>query len=593
MMMEASCSLEEAEEDTHELISSTPCVIYDNDDNDNDEDMIHDKYTQKNDKLHLQPYHYNIHNQDIFRKRHRSSSTNWMFYTIAMELMIPHFSKLDHQTGPRFHYVVSTSKTNPRRDNGSKIRNRQISKSQEVITYATEYLPTPTKVLKFTPMTMISERKSWSLDPLLYVSDSIISKKKGTQPLVFYTDQRMIEDDTNIEIQDTLGMFKEYEEIVFGSDMYEDGRGRILDNNIVHEEGRILQSNDIHKEEAEEDCVPTKEWQTSNYRPNCNTLHEMDIIQQSHPRIGGDINLFSTGGYWRDAWKVDYSCEKNGTDATDCQETVILKTLKLQHDFEAANYEHDRIDMMAMEKLTSSPHVIDVFQACGNSVTTEYADGERVGTLADSKKKIPLARLKIARDIAQALADVHDIGLVHYDVNLANIVSIGETLKINDFNIGIPLKRNKTSGDTCGFPARYYNAQWRSPEEANDSPSLNEKVDVFSLGSIFFRLICLHEPWHRLEPGYQLGDDIRKDYINERVKKGKLPTIPTEILNTKDAEVRIIREAMMACYTFDPDKRPSSKSITNFLDKAVFELSKHEIIRRPGRDHWGSFRLGK
>jgi len=247
---------------------------------------------------------------------------------------------------------------------------------------------------------------------------------------------------------------------------------------------------------------------------------------------------------------------------------------------------------MAMEKLTSSPHVINAFAACGNSVTTEYADGDRIGTLADSKKKIPLARLKIARDIAQGLADVHDIGLVHYDTNLANIVSIGETLKINDFNIGVPLKKNVTSGDTCGFPARYFNPQWRSPEEANDS-LLNEKVDVYSLGNVFFRMICLHEPWHRLEPGYKLGDDIRKDYINERVKKGVLPTIPKEILNTKDVEVRIIKEAMIACYTSDPDKRPSARVIANFLDQGIAELSKHDIRRRPGRDHWGSFRLGK
>ena len=590
-------------EDTHEIMDwqTTSKFIYD-DDNGEDDMISNNNYAHENDTIQLQSYHYNIHSQEIFRKRHRSSS-DWMFFTIviigilsifAMELMIPHFSKLEHQTGPRFHYVA-TSKNDPRRNNGSKIRrHRQILKSQEGITYSkatTKYLPISKKVLKFTPMTVIPERKSWSLDPLIYTSDSVISEKKGSQPRIFYIDNYMKED-TNIEIQDTLGMFKEYEEIVFDSDMYEDRRRRILDNNNVHEEGRILQSNDIHKEEAEEDCVPTKEWQTSKYRPNCNTLHEMDIIQQSHPRIGGDINLFSTGGYWRDAWKIDYSCKRNSTDIIGCQETVVLKTLKLQHDFEAANYEHDRIDMMAMEKLTSSPHVINIFSACGNSVTTEYADGERVGTLADSKKKIPLARLKIARDIAQGLADVHEIGLVHYDVNLANIVSIGETLKINDFNIGIPVKRNVTSGDTCSFPARYHNPQWRSPEEANDS-LLNEKVDVYSLGSIFFRFICLHEPWHRLEPGYQLGDDVRKEYINEQVKKGKLPTIPKEILNTKDAEIRVIRMAMLACYTFDPDKRPSARSVAKFLDQGIEELSKHHIVRRPGRDHWGSFRLGK
>lgn len=117
---------------------------------------------------------------------------------------------------------------------------------------------------------------------------------------------------------------------------------------------------------------------------------------------------------------------------------------------------------------------------------------------------------------------------------------------------------------------------------------------MYSLGHILFRLICLHEPWHRLEPGYtQSGDDIRKDYINEQVKKGKLPTIPKEIINTKDVEVRIIREAMITCYTFDPDKRPSARSVAKFLDQGIEELSKHHIVRRPGRDHWGSFRLGK
>ena len=122
---------------------------------------------------------------------------------------------------------------------------------------------------------------------------------------------------------------------------------------------------------------------------------------------------------------------------------------------------------------------------------------------------------------------------------------------------------------------------------------MTEKVDVYSLGHIFFRLICLHEPWHKLEPGYVKGDDIRKDYVNEQVKRGVLPVIPKEVMETTDAEVRIIREAMLACYTLDPEKRPSAKAISNFLDRGVKELSKHALLRRPGRNKWGSFRIGK
>lgn len=122
---------------------------------------------------------------------------------------------------------------------------------------------------------------------------------------------------------------------------------------------------------------------------------------------------------------------------------------------------------------------------------------------------------------------------------------------------------------------------------------MSEKVDVWSLGHIFFRLICLNEPWHKLEPGYVKGGEIRKDYVNEQVKRGILPTIPKEVMNTSDAEVLVIREAMLACYNFVPKQRPSARDIANFLNKGLEELSQHALRRRPGKDHWGSFRLGK
>jgi hypothetical protein len=66
------------------------------------------------------------------------------------------------------------------------------------------------------------------------------------------------------------------------------------------------------------------------------------------------------------------------------------------------------------------------------------------------------------------LADVHGIDgdgnatFVHLDINPANVVSIGGTLKLNDFNIGIILRWNQTSNQHCGFPAQYPNPQVRN-----------------------------------------------------------------------------------------------------------------------------------
>ena len=249
--------------------------------------------------------------------------------------------------------------------------------------------------------------------------------------------------------------------------------------------------------------------------------------------------------------------------------------VRFEHNFEDAHFEHDRVDAVAMERLTSSPHVINIFGFCGHSVMTEFADGTCVGELADKSRKKKLARLRIAWDIANGLADVHGIDgdgnatFVHLDINPANVVSVGGTLKLNDFNIGIILRWNTTSNKQCGFPAQYPNPQWRSPEEARGEQSLTEKVDIFSMGHIFFRLICGHEPWNKLE----LGGKPSKEMIHEKVQMGVLPLIPDHVMNTDNKEVAAIRDVMLQCYAIDPSKRPSARMIANHLENVLNQLS--------------------
>lgn len=261
----------------------------------------------------------------------------------------------------------------------------------------------------------------------------------------------------------------------------------------------------------------------------------------------------------------------------------MLKTLKYEHNFEDAHFEHDRIDAIAMEMLTSSPHVINIYGFCGHSVITEYADEPRIGTLADKNKKNPKKLLEIARDIANGLADVHGMGkngnealpnaFVHLDINPANVVSIGGTLKLNDFNIGIMRKFNTTSKKPCGFPAQYPNPQWRSPEEAWESQNLNEKVDVYSMGHIFFRLICGHEPWNKLE---QHGKPTKEE-INRKVKKGGRPFVPDTVKFSTDPAVQAIYHVMQKCYRFKPENRPSAREVAKEIDRALQNFIAEEV----------------
>lgn len=210
---------------------------------------------------------------------------------------------------------------------------------------------------------------------------------------------------------------------------------------------------------------PLAKWQTQ-FHPSCNDMHTLDFAEPEQ-----FAELFGTKGYWRHAWHVanEFSLET--------EDHVVVKTLKYEHNFEDAHFEHDRIDAVAMERLTSSPHVINIYGFCGHSVVTEYADGKRLGSLADKQKHHPEILLQIALDIANGMNDIHTISIedgdeergfnskgdmntfVHLDVNPANVVSVGGTLKFNDFNIGIMRKWNRTSSSLAGFPAQYPNPQ--------------------------------------------------------------------------------------------------------------------------------------
>mmetsp|Transcript_30064 Transcript_30064/g.60201 ORF Transcript_30064/g.60201 Transcript_30064/m.60201 type:complete len:685 (-) Transcript_30064:433-2487(-) len=297
------------------------------------------------------------------------------------------------------------------------------------------------------------KKKPWAPDPFMY-GDSILNNIDVTIPRVkpkvaFLHEETKFIDSHRRDIELFPSRFSD------NTQLYP-----VLDSG-----DEALSGMELREPYEDGECKPMKEWQTT-FHPTCNGVHEIDFIQQSQPDLAGDFHLFGTKGYWRNAWKIDFSCEKmNATHVHNCDDTIVMKTLKFHHNFEDAHFEHNRIDAVAMERLTSSPHVINVFGFCAHSVMTEYANGQRVGTLADKSKRKPLARLKIARDIASGLADVHEIDgsgeatFVHFDINPANVVSIDGMLKLNDFNIGVLLKRNETSGKACGFPAKYPNPQ--------------------------------------------------------------------------------------------------------------------------------------
>lgn len=334
----------------------------------------------------------------------------------------------------------------------------------------------------------------------------------------------------------------------------------------------------------DDDCVlAAPEWQAT-FHPTCNLVHEFDLVssppapksvEKRKGRFDDDgssrdttsgrrVALVHSGGSWRATWRV----RQRG------RRTLALKTLRLDRAFNAESFEHQRVDAVAMERLTASPHVVAEYAFCGQSVVTDHAEGTASSLVKNPRLK-PADRLRLARGLAEGLAAIHGVDdatghnatLVHNDINPSNVVRVGNSsLMFNDFNVGVLLRWNVVKNEPCPIPVIFEDSIWRSPEELVDPARAREKTDVYALGNVLFQILTTREPWKWLEPGGR----PTVERVLERKRRGDLPFVPPEFSEGDDRHPATValHAAVLACYERDVDRRPTARAIADKLTEA-------------------------
>jgi serine/threonine protein kinase len=327
-------------------------------------------------------------------------------------------------------------------------------------------------------------------------------------------------------------------------------------------------------------CIPKSSWQTTSFI-NCNAFHEIDMsrsfvaMEASH----NEEQLAALGeGWFRTTWRLDTR-----------NETTVLKTLRIARDFLPEYYELHRRDAVAMERLTWSPFIVDVFGYCGNSAINEIADFphpdvkdlehfDRRMRYRHSNIQVQRIKLQLAASVAQGVADIHSIDgpevgatMVHYDLNPRNIAMFRHGRpKINDFNIAEFLRYDPETNQTCGFPNRMKQPWWRAPEEVNLTATveLDEKSDIYSLGAILFHILTTHSPRGKMKA--ELMEGIRADVL-----RGKVPVLPHPYDTMKDPVTLAFKKAMDRCFVVDPTKRATADEVVGILFDALVKFMEH------------------
>jgi serine/threonine protein kinase len=172
------------------------------------------------------------------------------------------------------------------------------------------------------------------------------------------------------------------------------------------------------------------------------------------------------------------------------------------------------------------------------AMVMEYVPGCSLEDFLTAVRPSLASVLTVGADVAGALALARQNHIVHGDVKAGNVL-ITETgrAKLTDFGIA----RSTSGGRPAEWAAGSFSAL--SPEQFLGKP-LDERADLFALGSLLYRMLCGEQPFHRngnLDPELLLKHDPRP-----------MAEIVTGDVELPDPLVAII----CALLQKDPAKRP-------------------------------------
>jgi eukaryotic-like serine/threonine-protein kinase len=193
-------------------------------------------------------------------------------------------------------------------------------------------------------------------------------------------------------------------------------------------------------------------------------------------------------------------------------------------------------EVQAMATLThwNTVEIYDYGHArCGTFYyVMEYLPGLSLEDLVERHGPLPPARVvHLLRQVCDALREAHAVGLVHRDIKPSNIIAcergrIYDVAKLLDFGLVKSVSPSRQDarltklGLVPGTPA------YASPEQAVGKDEIDQRSDIYSLGSVGYYLLTGKLPFDRESPLEMLFAHARDQVVPPRQLQ---PSIPEDL----------------------------------------------------------------
>ncbi|MGD2124284.1 MAG: protein kinase, partial [Gemmatimonadota bacterium] len=150
------------------------------------------------------------------------------------------------------------------------------------------------------------------------------------------------------------------------------------------------------------------------------------------------------------------------------------------------------------------PHIVPLFDSGEQDgilyFVMPFEEGESLRDRLDREGQLPLTEaVRIAREVAEALAYAHGQGVIHRDVKPGNILLSGGHAIVTDFGVARAVsssakKKFTAPGLALGTPA------YMSPEQAEGREDLDPRSDLYSLGCVLYEMLGGEPPFSGQTP---------------------------------------------------------------------------------------------
>ena len=282
----------------------------------------------------------------------------------------------------------------------------------------------------------------------------------------------------------------------------------------------------------------------------------------------------------RGGWSIVYKGEHR-----DLNMPVAIKMLKhdmaVDPDFsEKFRYEAKTIAKFNHENIVKVYDIEELYRTI--FIIAEYLEGMPLDYLLEKTPRLPLLRvLDILMQVCAGLSYAHGLGIVHQDIKPANIfVQPDDRVKIVDFGLAC-----SPGAMDCGLKGTIFYAA----PEAIDSETVDERVDVYSLGMMAFEMATGQRPFPE--------DDINKAIelrLNEDLPDPRsiIPDLPDGLCKfirgatqrDPDARYESIAEAVVdleaVAREMDPKRQPRPRKPGKMMSLFLIYEDQHELAVR-------------